>query len=729
MSQKETIVNSDDAIKVVHELRERGYLPIENYGIIGNLRTCALVGNGSVDFFCYPKFDSPSLFARLLDKNKGGHFYIAPTDETRIKQQYLPNSNILLTRYLSEKGGGHVMDYMHIPLRSQRLSSKPLQHWLIRHVQVNRGEFTFRVECFPAFNYARDPHETIIEPYTTTSICCNSFVGDQRTVFKSQGLVMDLRYFVRCGEGDKPHVELKLEDRSHLGHKGKGVVAEITLRETQEIIFIFREVPPTALNSNLKDEGRPQESTNREGEKEGLQDRIYHLAESQHSLRMVTNSDYVVDSRFGKPTLVPRQSTDPPLSSELIEALFRQTLGYWQEWIGRCRYTGRWRESVQRSALTLKLLAYEPTGAVVAAATFGLPEEIGGERNWDYRYVWLRDSAFTIYALLRLGLTDEANAYMNFIEKRCAESNDGSLQIMYGIEGEHELTEVVLDHLEGYRGSRPVRIGNGAYDHLQLDIYGELLDGIYLYNKWGTPISYQIWTYIRRIVNYVCDNWKRKDMSIWEVRGMQQNFIYSKVLCWVAVDRGIRLSEKRTLPCPDRFRWMAVRDEIFEEVMTIGWNPKLGIFSQSYESRDAVDASVLIMPLVFFLSPSDPRFLSTVEQIMKPPEKGGLLVNNLVFRYNVLTTDDGLSGEEGSFSMCTFWLVEALTRAGKYDRKLLSQALLIFEQMMGYATPLGLFSEEVARSGELLGNMPQAFTHISHISAAFHLDRVLSNKE
>ncbi|CAG8518853.1 3154_t:CDS:10, partial [Scutellospora calospora] len=352
---------------------------------------------------------------------------------------------------------------------------------------------------------------------------------------------------------------------------------------------------------------------------------------------------------------------------------------------------------------------------------------IGGNRNWDYRYTWVRDSAFTVYALMRLGMTKEAEHYMNFMEERCQDLNpDGSLNIMYSIDGDKRLVEKELNHLDGYRGSRPVRIGNGAYDHVQLDIYGELLDALYLYNKYGSPISYDMWVSIRKLVNYVCDNWMYEDMSIWEVRGRKQNFTYSKIMCWVAVDRGIRLSEKRVFPCLERNKWMQVRDTIYEEIMTKAWNPERKIFTQSYEALDSLDSSVLVMPLVFFISPTDPRFLSTIKQILLPPEKGGLLANNLVFRYNINTTDDGLNGEEGSFSMCTYWLIEALTRAGKYDRKLLEKAEFIFEQMIGYGNHLGLYSEEIANGGELLGNFPQAFTHISFISAAFNLDRVLN---
>jgi GH15 family glucan-1,4-alpha-glucosidase len=401
------------------------------------------------------------------------------------------------------------------------------------------------------------------------------------------------------------------------------------------------------------------------------------------------------------------------------EELFEQTVEYWRRWLSRCTYTGRWREMVHRSVLALKLLTYEPTGAIVAAPTCSLPEGVGGERNWDYRYTWIRDAAFTLYGLLRVGFTEEAEAFMGWLEARCRDPKpDGSLQLMYGIDGRSDLTEETLDHLNGYRGSRPVRIGNGAYDQLQLDIYGELMDAVYLFNKYGTPISYDLWIHLRKLINWVCDNWHRRDEGIWEVRSGQQHAVYSKLMCWVAVDRGLRLAEKRSFPA-DRERWLAVRDEIYQEIMEKGWNPERGAFVQSFGS-DTLDASNLIMPLVFFVSPKDPRMLSTLDATNRSPREGGLVSNSLVYRYDVEKSEDGLMGEEGTFSLCTFWLVEALTRAGRVE-----EARLIFERMLGYANHLGLYAEEISPSGEALGNFPQAFTHLTLISAAFNLDRAL----
>jgi GH15 family glucan-1,4-alpha-glucosidase len=398
-----------------------------------------------------------------------------------------------------------------------------------------------------------------------------------------------------------------------------------------------------------------------------------------------------------------------------VERAFRETVDFWRAWIGQSRYRGRWREVVDRSAITLKLLTYLPTGAVVAAPTTSLPEHIGGPRNWDYRYCWLRDSAFTMFAFLRLGFREEALSYLAWLQDRGSVRAGGApLQVMYAIDGRSDLTEYALPHLSGYRNSRPVRIGNAASDQLQLDVYGEVVDAVYLAERGGMPISYSLWVKMRAILDWLGDNWDQPDEGIWEVRGGKRDFTYSRIMTWVAFDRAIRIQRKRGLPA-DTARWRAVRDAAYEWVMTHGWSESRRAFVQ-YAGSDVLDASLLVMPLVLMIAPTDPRMVSTLDAICDE-----LVSDSFVFRYNTEeAADDGLSGREGSFSLCSFWYVECLTRAGRLD-----EARLVFEKMLGYANHLGLYSEEIGASGAALGNFPQAFTHLGLISAAYDLDRAL----
>ncbi|KAJ1916104.1 hypothetical protein H4219_003975 [Mycoemilia scoparia] len=741
-----------------HNIEERlrsatGYLPIESYGVIGNLHTVALVGqDGGMDFMCWPAFDSPSIFCRILDRKIGGHFSIVPSTNVTSKQQYMPSSNILATKFLSEDGVSQITDLMYRSDPNVRPRRVHLP-WVIRYVEVIRGTVSFNVECFPAFDYARTAHTTEIKRgrrvdrlsthaplgralshHQKSDGLLPTYKHHQQVIFKEEtrengeeGLIMDLRCVVGGNEDGCPNFAWEVEERE--GMKGPGVVTTFVLKEGARVAFILRDLDPEDIGAEVvsrKNTVFEEEPLMTNGET------LISTGTVGAGGGPVTDSGStaVADYMPSVPYHNSVSGTNPPITMDLIEDLIEDTVLFWFKWIQGSKYRGRWRETMERSALTLKLLTYEPTGAVVAAPTFSIPEHVGGTRNWDYRYVWIRDSAFTMYAFMRLGLTKEADHYMNFIDTLFRNRNkDGGLQIMYTIRGEKEIPETELNHLEGYRQSRPVRIGNGAADHLQLDIYGELMDSIYLYNKYSMPIGYDTWLQVRDLVDWVCNNYDRPDMGIWEVRGGQQHFTYSKFQCWVAIDRGIRLADKRDFPCLQREHWRETRDKLYEEIMQKSWNPDLGAFMLSYENQDMLDAAVLSMPLVFFINASDPRFMSTLQRILRTPEKGGLVVNNLVYRYNTVTFNDGVGNDEGSFSMCTFWLVEALTRAGEHHPIYLYKAQIIFQQMLSYSNHLSLFSEEIARTGEMLGNFPQAFTHISLISAAFNLDRTISKRK
>jgi GH15 family glucan-1,4-alpha-glucosidase len=595
------------------------YLPIESYGVIGDLHTVALVGiNGSIDMMSFPRFDSPTVFAALVDDAKGGRFAIAPVgDDLRAKQMYLPDTNVLVTRHLSPHSMSELIDFMPVEEIGQA-------HDLVRIIKTIRGDVTYRMACAPRFDYARAEHRVHV-------------MSIYQVVFET------------------PELALRLRSSVPLTVRNGDAIAEFTLRAGETAAFVLEEASGGSS----------------------------------------PNTD-----------LLP-----------FCERTFADTVGYWRRWIGKCQYRGRWHDMINRSALVLKLLTSEPHGSIVAAPTFSLPEEIGGVRNWDYRYTWIRDSSFVLYALLRLGFTDEARNFMRWLVARCKELNpDGSLQIMYGIDGRHQLTEETLTHLEGYKRSSPVRIGNGAYDQVQLDIYGELMDAVYLYDKYSEPVSYELWHYLVRFVEWVRAHWREADEGIWEVRGGRQEFLYSRLMCWVAIDRGVRLAQKRSLPA-DLASWIKTRDQIYHQIHTEFWDPQRRTFVQSLASK-STDAACLLMPLVRFIGPTDPRWLSTLEAVTRD-----LLDDTLVYRYRVgHAASDGLTGDEGTFSMCSFWYVECLARAGRLD-----EARLAFEKMLGYANHLGLYAEELAPSGEQLGNFPQAFTHLGLISAAFQLDRALSS--
>jgi GH15 family glucan-1,4-alpha-glucosidase len=601
-------------------LNRKEYQPIENYGVIGDLETVALVGmDASIDFMCFPHFDSPTIFAALLDADKGGHFQIAPLlDHHKCKQIYLPDSAILLSRFLSDDGIAEISDFMPLAERSDGQN-------LVRRAKTVRGEVRFRMRCAPRFDYGRAKHR--IERSGNDVLFISE--GAEQTALRLRG-----------------EVPMRVE--------GDDAVAEFTCESEKSAGFVLENA------SDGEKSSRP---------------------------RYIANA-------------------------------FKETLNFWQNWMAKSRYKGRWREMVNRSALTLKLLTSRRHGSIVAAPTFGLPEEVGGARNWDYRFTWIRDASFSIYALMRLGYTDEATAFMRWIEERCRELEPGTpLNIMYRIDGSHEMEETILHDFDGYKGSRPVRIGNSAHRQLQLDVFGELLDAVYIYDSLE-PISYDFWCNLVRLVDWVTENWCRPDEGIWEVRGGRHEFLYSRLMCWVAIDRGVRLARKRSFPAP-LDRWAAVRDTIFRDIYENFWNAKRETFVQ-YKGADAVDAATLLMPIVKFIGSNDPRWRSTLKEINKR-----LVEDSLVYRYSQYeAANDGLPGREGTFSMCSFWNVECLARAGD-----LKQARFYFDKALGYANHLGLYSEELGLRGEQLGNFPQALTHMSLISAAHYLDESLAGQE
>jgi len=595
------------------------YQPIENYGVIGNMRSIALVGmNGSIDFLCYPDFDSPTVFAALLDDANGGCFRIEPKlTNFRVRQLYLPETNILLTRFLAEEGMAELTDFMPI----DEGDGEPNE--IVRMVSVIRGNISFKMSCRPRFDYARSSHRMEI---------------DERCA--------------RFSPSASNCPDMALYATTTLKADSNDAVSEFVLQAGGCAKFIFGGVRPR----------------------------------------------------------------DQQPEMDFVKERFQQTSRFWKGWMSKSKYRGRWREMVNRSALMLKLLISREHGSLIAAPTTSLPELIGGVRNWDYRYTWLRDATFTLYALIRLGFVDETESFISWLKGRLGDDAErGPLQVMYGIDGRQKLDEYTLDHLSGYENSRPVRIGNAAYQQLQLDIYGEMMDAIYLANKYGDPISYGGWQDVQRMLAWLGKNWRRPDEGIWEVRGGAREFLHSRMMCWVAFDRALRLADKRSLSGPLAV-WQQTRDEIRDDIFTNFWSDRLQSFVQA-KGTEELDASALLMPLMRFISPVDPMWLSTMRAIEKR-----LVEDTLVRRYEVERTHvDGLPGGEGSFTACSFWYVECLARAGELEK-----AELLFEKLLGYANHLGLYSEELGENGQHLGNYPQAFTHLALVSAATYLDRALS---
>lgn len=596
---------------------------IEDYAVIGDLKTAGLVGpNGSLEFLSWPRFNSPSIFAAHVDRKKGGRFQILPQLEvSRQKKLYVPDTNILLSRFFSTEGIAEVSDFLWYEKGLE-------QQALIRRAKAVTGDVEFVMLCAPRFDYARRTHRTEQpDPHTI--------------LFYEEGgaqLVMRLQ----------SSVPLKME--------GDAAVARFDLPAGHSASFVLDE--------------------------------------------MTDDADQRSSSR------------------EFVSKAFKRTADFWRNWIAHSQYQGRWRETVNRSALTLKLLTSREFGSIVAAPCFGFPNDIGGERNWDFRCTWIRDASFTIYGLMRLGFTEEAEAFMHWLADRCNETEDGSLEIMYEIDGSRVKGEVQLDHLEGYKKSRPVRIGSSNHSQLQLDIYGEVMDSVYLFDKYDTPISYDLWKHLCKSVEYVREHWEEPDASIWEVRSEPREFLFSRVMCWVALDRAYRMAQKRSLPAPLE-EWRRTRDAIYESVFSEFWDTERGAFMQFKGSKE-LDAACLIMPLVRFIGPTDPRWLSTLKVLSEE-----LVTDSLVYRYRIgAAFSDRLEGDEGTFSICSLWYVEAVARSGD-----LAKARFLFEKMLSYANEVGLFSEQIGEDGRFLGNVPQALTHLSLIGTAYDLDRRLKEQK
>jgi pentatricopeptide repeat protein len=599
---------------------------IADHGIIGDLQTAALIStDGSVDWFCLPRFDAPSVFGALLDDERGGHFRIRPGGVAyTTKQMYYPDSAVLVTRFFTEAGVGQVVDFMP-PAGSTATDT----HRLVRMMQCVRGRMSFEIDVAPRFDYGRHPH--------------NAQLTDHGAVFVANGSSLTLHVVREPGDERKAQVEIRDDDLHGSIELGAGETRGVVLESAAD--------------------GPPREMR-------------------------VTE----------------------------IRRLFDETVGFWRSWVAGSTYTGRWREAIQRSAITLKLMTYAPTGGLVAAPTAALPEQVGGERNWDYRYTWVRDASFSVHALLRLGMVDEAEQFAHWLGDRVRErigSDSGPLNIMYRIDGSSDLKEDTLDHWAGYRGSAPVRIGNGAAEQLQLDIYGEALDSIDAAVRAGLPLPHQGWTALTGVLDWLADNWDQPEEGIWETRGGRQSFTYGRVMCWVAFDRGIRMAVTHGRPAPLE-RWTAERDRIYQQVMERGFHSSRQAFVQHYDT-DVLDAALLRMPTVGFIDGRDPLWESTLKAM-----DAELVTDSLVYRYNPEASPDGLRGSEGTFSLCTFAYVDALTRAGRID-----DARTAFEKMLTYGNHVGLYSEEIALTGEQIGNFPQAFTHLALIDAAVTLDAAL----
>ena len=594
------------------------YKTISDYGIIGNMVSAALVArDGSIDWCCLPRFDSPSIFAAILDDKKGGRFGIEPRSHFESSQLYLKDTNVLQTVFQTETGIVTLTDFMPC---YQRVHGRLVQFDEIHRIaECTNGEVDLKVTFQPKPEYATVDPSLDITKY---------------------GLVVG---------GGKNYISLS----SSIPFKTLGNHATAT----------------------------------------------------------------VILQRGDKAAFVLRYDSDRPLIGVIKNSLNKlsQTKAYWQQQAEGCVFSGPYRDYIVRSYLALHLLVYSPTGAIVAAPTTSLPEEIGGERNWDYRFTWLRDASLTLNAFSLLGHKEEAIGFMKWLLNVCKKCGPKA-QILYDIDFGNSLDERTLDHLKGYRESRPVRIGNAAYNQRQLDIFGEVIEAAYNYVEIGGYIGNHDWKLLETFVDAACELWSEPDSGIWEVRGGPFHFVHSKVMCWVAVDRGIRLA--RGLGRNDKISyWRKSAEEIRNDIMNRGWNPEKGAFTQHYDT-EALDASALLIPLFDFLPTSDERVQSTINHIVEE-----LNWNGLLRRYRTDEADDGLQGSEGAFLWCSFWLVRNLIRLGKVE-----DAVELYERLLGYSNHLGLLSEMVDPvSGETLGNFPQALTHLAVITTGLELTEAIKN--
>lgn len=633
----------------------RTYQPINAYGVIGDCHSVVLVApDGSVDWGCLPDFDSPAIFCRLLDAHNGGYFQIAPTDESIAGvQRYLRGTNVLQTRFAGAEGDVVLTDFMPV---------ETLSAWQFREMNNNT--------------------------WTREDGSCHCLVR-----------------IVECSRGELP-ITMRLKVTP--GYAGARSEAYLVADSGAVVNGGDQHVGLVVVGGHLL--------ADYSMEIEQGPDEVYPVIVIQATLREGERLLFAMG--VGRSAQAAHRLVETELLQRNFDAELAQTLHCWRTWMRSCNYTGSYAEIVERSALVLKMMTYAPTGAIVAAPTTSLPEEIGGERNWDYRFTWLRDATFTLYALSVLGFTEEAHAFTHWLQ-RLSFSDGEDLQIMYGIRGERELGEHELPYLSGYCNSRPVRIGNGAALQKQLDVFGEVLDAIHLYRRqgcferYGEQLEGPLWDLMCVLAEHVCKHWHDRDSGIWESRGDEHHYVYSKVMCWVALDRVIRAAEQEHLSA-DLPRWRQVREQIRTDILTNGYNAQLGAFTQYYGGT-ALDASCLLLPLVGFLPPGDPRLRSTVDRIMEhlTDERG------FVYRYSTDETNDGLRGHEGTFSICSFWLVDSLAMQGRVE-----EASALFERLLSHAGHLGMFSEEIdAISGAALGNYPQAFTHIALINSAYNLKR------